>query len=72
MRVRFLDRFDYVTTRTANGTPRACVAYVQTDDVVTVPRAHGEAAVAAGKAVEINEPARADDSKPARRAKAKP
>lgn len=52
MRVRFLDRFDYATLRSANGTPRATVAYRQGDEPITVPRAHGEAAVAAGKAVE--------------------
>ena len=58
MRVRFLDRFDYVTTRSANGTARATVAYKPTDAAVTVPRAHGEDAVKAGKAVEApDEPA---------------
>lgn len=57
MRVRFLDRFDFVTLRSANGTPRATVAYRVGDEPITVPRAHGEAAVASGKAVEIAEPA---------------
>jgi hypothetical protein len=58
MRVRFIAPFDYVTTRSANGTPRATVAYKPTEAAVTVPRAHGEAAVAAGKAVETpDEPA---------------
>lgn len=57
MRVRFTDCFDYVTLRSANGTPRATVAYRVGDEPITVPRAHGEAAVAAGKAVEIDEPA---------------
>ena len=57
MRVKFLDRFDYVTLRSANGTPRATVAYTPTDEPMTVPRAHGDAAVAAGKAVEVDEPA---------------
>lgn len=63
MRVRFLDRFDYVTLRSANGTARATVAYRAGDEPITVPRAHGEAAVAAGKAVDVDEPAvRSDDS----------
>ena len=57
MRVRFTDRFDYVTLRSANGTPRATVAYQPTDEPITVPRAHGEDAVAAGKAVEVDDPA---------------
>ena len=56
MRVRFLDRFDFVTLRSANGTPRATVAYRVGEEPITVPRAHGEAAVSAGKAVEFDEP----------------
>lgn len=58
MRVRLLDRFDFVTLRSKTGTPRATVAYAPTDEPITVPRAHGEAAVAKGVAVETpDEPA---------------
>ncbi len=53
MRVRFLDRFDVVVLRSANGTPRATVAYRPGDEPQTVKREHGEAAVAAGKAIEV-------------------
>jgi len=54
MRVKFTAPFDYVTLRTRSGTPRATVAY-QPGEPITVKREHGEAAVAAGKAVEVDE-----------------
>jgi len=54
MRVKFTSPFDYVTLRTKSGTPRATVAY-QPGEPITVKREHGEAAVKAGKAVEVDE-----------------
>lgn len=57
MRVKFTAPFDYVTLRTKSGTPRATVAYGVSDEPQTVKREHGEAAVKAGKAVEVDEPA---------------
>lgn len=67
MRVKFTAPFDYVTLRTRSGTPRATIAYGASDEPQTVKREHGEAAVLAGKAVEVDEPAvRADDEKPGR------
>lgn len=57
MRVKFTAPFDYVTLRSANGTARATVAYAVAGEPVTVKREHGEAAIAAGKAVEVDEPA---------------
>jgi hypothetical protein len=62
MRVRFLERFSYVTHRSVNGTPRASVAYPASREPVTVPRDHGEAAVKAGAAVEVKEPAKRPES----------
>lgn len=61
MRVKFTSPFDYVTLRTKQGTPRATVAYKASDEPQTVKREHGEAAVKAGKAVEVDEPAKSDD-----------
>ena len=58
MRVKFNSAFDHVTLRSKSGTPRATVAYQQGDEPITVPREHGDAAVAAGAAVEIKEPAK--------------
>lgn len=73
MRVKFTAPFDYVTLRTKSGTPRAMVAYSVTGEPQTVPHKHGEAAVAAGKAVEVEEPATRDEGreKIARQVKAK-
>ena len=56
MRVKFTAPFDYVTLRSRSGTPRASVAYQPGE--LTVPRAHGEAAVAGGYAVEVDAPNR--------------
>lgn len=57
MRVRFTDDYDYVPS----GHPRVLIAYRKGMDL-TVKREAGEAAVAAGKAVEIKAPRRkADD-----------
>lgn len=74
MRVKFTSAFDYVTLRTKSGTPRATVAYGVSDEPQTVKREHGEAAIAAGKAVEVDEPAVRDDGreKLTRQIKAKP
>lgn len=63
MRVIFTENFDYVTLRATNGKPRAMVAYKADSEPQTVKRDHGEAAVKAGKATEIKEPARRE-SKP--------
>lgn len=62
MRVRFTSPFDYVTLRSKSGTPRASVAYQPGE--LTLPRAHGETAVAGGYAVEIEAP-KVDDAKDA-------
>lgn len=58
MRVIFKDNFDYVTLRAANGKPRSMVAYKADTEPQTVKRDHGEAAIAAGKATEVKEPAK--------------
>jgi hypothetical protein len=58
MRVRFTQPFDFVTLRSKTGTPRATVAYKPSDEPLTVPAAHGEAAVAAGVAEIVSEPAK--------------
>lgn len=58
MRVIFSDDFDYVTLRTANGKPRAMVAYKASPEPVTVKNDHGEAAIKAGAATEVKEPAK--------------
>ena len=74
MRVKFTAPFDYVTLRTKSGTPRATIAYGASDEPQTVKREHGEAAVKAGKAIEVDEPATRDEGreKIARQVKAKP
>lgn len=55
MRVRFLSPFNYVIHRNKSGTPLQTASYSPTDETITVPRAHGEAAVSEGKAVEVAE-----------------
>lgn len=56
MRVLFSKPYDHVTLRSRSGTPRATVAYQPGE--VTVPREHGDAAVAGGYAVEVDAPPR--------------
>lgn len=63
MRVKFTSPFDYVTLRTKSGTPRATISYKPGDEPITVKREHGEAAVLAGKAVEVQEPAVRDEAR---------
>ena len=63
MRVKFTDRFDFVIHRSKTGTPLQTAAYKASDEPVTVKREHGEAAVAAGVAVEVDEVA-VRDGKP--------
>lgn len=58
MRVIFTENFDYVTLRAVNGKPRAMVAYKADPEPQTVKREHGEAAVKAGAATEVKEPAK--------------
>ena len=53
MRVRFTDRFDFVIHCSKTGTPLQTASYSPTDEAITVPRTHGEAAVKAGKAIEM-------------------
>lgn len=62
MRVKITAPFDYVTTRAKNGLALASVAYTPTKAPVTVPQAHGEAGVAAGKMVEVKEVAKRADA----------
>lgn len=57
MRVVFTDKFDFVTLRAKNGRPRAMVSYSPDKEPQTVKREHGEAAVEAGAAKEVKEPA---------------
>lgn len=64
MRVIFKDNFDYVTLRAVNGKPRAMVAYKADSEPQTVKRDHGEAAIAAGKATEVKEPAKRSAPEP--------
>lgn len=63
MRVRFTAPFDYTPVKE----PRALIAYSPTggeekDGVYTVRRECGEAAVAQGKAVEVEAPSRKADN----------
>lgn len=63
MRVRFLSPFNYVIHRNKSGTPLQTASYSASDEPITVKRDHGEAAVLAGKAVEVDEPATVDDAR---------
>lgn len=56
MRVIFHANYDYTFLRTKCGSPRATVAYKAGPDALTIPRAHGEAAVRDGVATEVKEP----------------
>ena len=58
MRVIFGADFDCVTLRTASGKPRITIAYKASTEPVTVKREHGEAAIKAGVATEVKEPAK--------------
>src|SRR5690606_15022966 len=58
MRVIFHADYDHVILRAANGRPRVTAAYKASRTALTVPRDHGEAAIAAGSATEVKTPAR--------------
>ena len=55
MRVKFTAPFNYVIHRSKSGTPLQTAAYSASDEPITVKRDHGEAAVAAGVAVEVTD-----------------